>query len=81
MSQRLLTGDVASFWLFLKGGHCDAYAYGDQNLPSVDSFGNLIAFQGPPELATLGISSLHIPRKYHCYDVTLFAEATQWKKV
>lgn len=30
-----------------------------QALPFVDSFGDFVAFQGPPELAALGISSLH----------------------
>lgn len=34
----------------------------NDNLPPVDSFGDLVALQGPPELAALGISSLHIPR-------------------
>ena len=39
------------------------HTYGDRknSLPSVYSFGDFVAFQGPPELAALGISSLHIP--------------------
>lgn len=39
--------------------------YGGENLPSVDSLGELVAFQGPPKLTTLDISSLHIPRHFH----------------
>lgn len=31
------------------------------SIPSVDSFGDFVAFQGPTELAALGISSLHYP--------------------
>lgn len=41
------------------------YTYGNRKkwyVPSVNSFGDLVAFQGPPELAALGISSLHIPQ-------------------
>lgn len=32
------------------------------NLPSVDSLGEFVAFQGPPKLTALDISPLHIPR-------------------
>lgn len=36
-----------------------------EDLPSVDSLGELVAFQGPPKLTALDISPLHIPRHFH----------------
>lgn len=38
---------------------------GGRILPSVDSLGELVAFQGPPKLTALDISPLHIPRHFH----------------
>lgn len=45
-----------------------------ENLPSVDSLGELVAFQGPPKLTALDISPLHIPldhfHQHRLSDVT-----------
>lgn len=74
-------GDRSDFWLFLKLAVPNEKTYGGENLPSVDPLSELVAFQGPPKLTTLDISSLHIPRHVHHRSNRRYSRrATKWKK-